>query len=59
MRYLTCPSCGHQMSKQGAKILKERDFFFVVRHIGVYYHRCLELIFNEAQARLQGVRAEE
>jgi len=47
------------MSKQGAKILKERDFFFVVRHTGVYYHRCLKLIFNEAQARLQGVRAEE
>jgi hypothetical protein len=47
------------MLKQGAKILKERDRFFVVRHTGVYYHRCLKLIFNEAQARLQGVRAEE
>jgi hypothetical protein len=57
--YLTCPSCGHQMLKQGAKILKERDFFVVVRHTGVYYHQCLKLIFNEAQARLQGVRAEE
>ncbi len=47
------------MLKQGAKILKERDFFFVVRHSGVYYDRRLKLIFNEAQARLQGVRAEE
>jgi hypothetical protein len=40
------------MLKQGAKILKERDFFFVVRHTGVYCHRCLKLIFSEAQARL-------
>lgn len=58
-RYLTCPSCGHQMLKQGAKILKERDFFFVVRHTGVYCHRCLKLIFREAQVRLLGIRAEE
>ena len=33
---LTCPSCGYQMPKQEAKILKEQDFFFVVRHAGVY-----------------------
>jgi len=47
------------MLKQGAKILKERDFFFVVRHTGVYCHRRLKLIFNEAQARLLGIRAAE
>jgi hypothetical protein len=41
------------------KILKERDFFFVVRHTGAYYDRCLKLIFNEAQARLLGICAEE
>ncbi len=57
--YLTCPSCEYQMSKQDVKILKEKDFFFVVRHAGVYCPWCLKLIFNEAQARLLGIRAEE
>ena len=57
--YLTCPSCGYQMAKRTARILKEKDFFLVVRHPGVYCDRCLQLIFNEAQGRLLGIRAEE
>jgi predicted methyltransferase len=56
---LTCPSCGHQMEKRTARILKEKDFFFAVRHPGVYCDLCLKLIFNEAQARLLGIREEE
>jgi len=56
--YLACPSCGYQIPKQKAKILKERDFIFVVRHPGVYCPRCWKLIFSEAQARLLGIRAE-
>ena len=57
--YLTCPSCEHRMSKQEAKIFKKKDFFLVVRHAGVYCDQCLKLIFNETQARLLGIRAEE
>ena len=56
--YLTCSRCGYQMPKHKAKILKEQDFFFVVRHAGVYCPRCFGLIFTEAQARLLGIRAE-
>ena len=55
---LTCPRCGYQMPKQDAEILKERHFVLAVRHAGVYCPRCLKLIFNEAQARLLGIRAE-
>jgi hypothetical protein len=47
------------MVKRTARILKERDFFFVVRHAGVYCDQCWKLIFNEAQARLLGIPAEE
>jgi hypothetical protein len=57
--YLTCPRCGHQVSKQEVRILKERHFFFAVRHPGVYCDRCLKLIFSPAQAQLLGIRAEE
>jgi hypothetical protein len=58
--YLTCPGCGHQMPKEKARILKERNFFdMVVRHAGVYCPRCWKLIFSEAQARLLGIREEE
>jgi predicted methyltransferase len=57
--YLTCPSCGHQMAKRTARIVKEKDFFFVVRHPGVYCGQCGGLIFNEAQARLLGIPLEE
>ena len=56
--FLTCPHCGYQMSRDKVKILKKRDFFFVVRHAGVYCDLCLKLIFNEAQARLLGFRPE-
>ena len=55
---LTCPSCGYQMPKQKAKILKERNFFLVVRHAGVYCPWCLKFISSEAQARLLGIREE-
>jgi predicted methyltransferase len=57
--FLTCPHCGNQMPRDKAKILKKRDYLFVVRHPGVYCSRCLKLIFNEAQARLLGIRPEE
>jgi DeoR/GlpR family transcriptional regulator of sugar metabolism len=57
--YLTCHSCGYQMAKRTARILKEKDFFFVVRHPGVYCDGCFKLIFNEAHARLLGIPAEE
>lgn len=56
--FLTCPSCGHQMQKQKARIYKERDFFFAVRHAGVYCPWCWKLIFTEAQGRLLGIREE-
>ena len=56
---LTCPRCGYQMTKQEARILKERNFSsLVVRHAGVYCPRCLKPILSEAQARLMGIRAE-
>lgn len=41
-----------------AKILKEQDFFFVVRHAGVYCPSCWKLIFSETQARLLEIREE-
>ncbi len=53
--YLTCPSCGYQIPKQKARILKERDFLLVVRHAGVYCPWCWKLIFGETQARLLGI----
>jgi DeoR-like helix-turn-helix domain len=56
--YLTCPSCGYQTPKKKAKILQKVDYLFVVRHAGVYCPRCLKLIFNQAQARLLGIREE-
>jgi hypothetical protein len=46
------------MPKQKAKILRERDFFFVVRHAGVYCPECWKLIFSEAQASLLGIPVE-
>jgi predicted methyltransferase len=56
--YLDCTSCGCQIPKREARILKERDFFFVVRHRGVYCPECSHLIFSEAQARLLGIPEE-
>lgn len=57
--YLTCPHCGHRMSKREAKIVKERDFLLVVRHAGVYCDWCLRLIFGPTRGRLLGIPEEE
>ncbi len=57
--FLTCPSCGHRMSKQGARISKEKDFFLVLRHAGVYCDVCSALILDEVQARQLGIETEE
>jgi hypothetical protein len=57
--HLTCPSCSHQLSKQEARIRKEKDYFLAVRLRGVYCPRCLKLMLSEPQARLLGIREEE
>jgi len=57
--YLTCPHCGHQHPRGKVKILKEKNFVFVVRHPGVYCDHCLKLIFTESQARLLGIPEEK
>jgi len=57
--YLTCSNCGHRMSKQGARIRKEKDFFLVLRHAGVYCDRCSALILDDTQARQLGIDSEE
>jgi DNA-binding IclR family transcriptional regulator len=41
--YLTCPNCGYRMSKQKAKILKEADYFLVVRPCGSLLRAVLEI----------------
>lgn len=56
---LTCPGCGHRISKKDAKISKERDFLLAVRHAGVYCDICAKLIVDEAQAQLLGIAREE
>jgi hypothetical protein len=56
--YLTCPNCGHRISKEEAKISKEKDFVVVVRHPGVYCGICSTLIVDEARARLLGIAKE-
>jgi len=57
--YLSCPSCGYQVPRREARILKEKDFFLAVRHTGVYCPRCWKLMFSEAQAQLLGIHGEE
>lgn len=57
--HLTCPSCGNRMSKQSARIQKEKDFLLVLRHAGVYCNRCSTLILNEAEALQIGITWEE
>lgn len=57
--FLTCPHCGNQMRMDKARILKKRDFLFVIRHAGVYCNHCLKLIFSEPKALLLGMRSEE
>jgi predicted methyltransferase len=56
--YVTCPHCGRQMLRDKVKILKKKDLLFVVRHPGVYCDSCLKPIFNEAQGKLLGIKAE-
>jgi predicted methyltransferase len=57
--HLTCPSCSYQLSKQEARVRKEKDYFLAVRHRGVYCPRCIKLMLTEPQARLLGIREEE
>jgi predicted methyltransferase len=57
--YLSCPECGNRISKQKARISKERDYFLVRRHAGVYCDRCSALILDDAQARQLGIAKEE
>ena len=57
--YLTCPSCGHRISKKGSRILKEKNFLLVLRHAGVYCDRCSTRIVDETQARRLGIAWEE
>jgi hypothetical protein len=53
-----CSNCGHQMPWREARIIRKRDFIFLVRHAGVYCPWCWKLIFSETQARLLGIREE-
>jgi len=53
--FLSCPSCGHRISKKDAKISKEKDLLLVLRHAGVYCDRCATLIVDEVQAQLLGI----
>lgn len=57
--YLTCPICGYRISKQEARIRKEKDFFLVFRHAGVYCNECSTLILDEIQAQHIGIDTEE
>ena len=57
--FLSCPRCGHKVPSRTARILKKRDYFFVVRYPGVYCSSCASLILSEAQARLFGIAEED
>ena len=57
--YLTCPDCGNRISKQGARICKEKVSFLMVRDAGVYCDACSALILDEAQARVLGIRSDK
>jgi predicted methyltransferase len=56
---LTCPACGNRMSRQTARISKERDYLLLHRRSGVYCDRCSTLVLEEDLARRRGVRPEE
>ena len=56
---LHVPNCGHRIARRAARILKARDFLFVVRHPGVYCDACYGLIFNERQAKALGIPSGE
>ena len=53
-----CPRCGYQLASKDARILPERDFLLAVRHAGVYFPRCLKLLFPEAHALRLGIPKE-
>jgi hypothetical protein len=57
--FLTCPKCAYRMPRQKAKIRKEKDFFFVLRHAGVYCEECSALILDEAHAKKLGITTED
>ena len=57
--YLTCPHCSHRRPRREVQIRKKKDLLFAVRHPGVYCGHCGKLIFNDAQARLLGIREED
>jgi hypothetical protein len=57
--YLSCPSCGHRLSKKDARISNERNYLLALRHAGVYCDRCATLILDEAQAQMLGIAREE
>lgn len=59
MGFLTCPKCGTRVLKQKAMILKGKDFFFVLRHAGVYCKECSAMILDKVQARQLGIPMEE
>jgi hypothetical protein len=54
-----CLSCAYELPKKEAKILPEKDYLFAVRHAGVYCPECEELMFDEKQALLLGIRKEK
>jgi hypothetical protein len=47
------------MSKQKARISKEKDYFLVLRHAGVYCDLCSALILDDAQAERIGIAKEK
>jgi hypothetical protein len=47
------------MSKQKARISKEKDFFLVVRRAGVYCEHCSTLMLDGDEARKIGIATEE
>jgi hypothetical protein len=57
--HLTCPHCGDRISKQGARICKEKNFVLLVRRAGVYCDGCSALIVDETQAHKLGIQCEE
>ena len=47
------------MSKQGARIQKEKDYILVLRHAGVYCDECSTLILDETEALQLGFKKED
>ena len=57
--HLTCPNCEHRITRQQAKIRKQKDYVLVTYQAGVYCDQCSALILDEAQAEHLGIRFEE